>query len=74
MDFFNTSKELKGTKWLKWPGVVNLAPNKEEFAHRCMQQDQAVKEAWEGWDPTEHKCDLTRGYKFHDIDIELVDS
>ena len=44
--------------WLKRPGIVTLVPNREELLRRCGQEDRAMKEAWEGQGPTEHKCDL----------------
>ena len=39
-----------------------MVPNKEEFPRRCMQEDHAVKEAWEGRGPPEGKCNLVRGW------------
>ena len=55
MEFLHMPKKFNG---LKWPGVVTLVPNMEEFPRRCEQEDQVMKEAWEGRGPTEHKCDL----------------
>ena len=49
---------VKGAYWLKWPGIVTLLPNTEEFPCKCKQEGRAVKEVWEGWDPTEWRCDL----------------
>ena len=38
-----------------------MVPNEEEFPCMCKQEDQVVKEAWEGQGPTEWRCDLARG-------------
>jgi hypothetical protein len=38
-----------------------MVPNEEEFPRRCGQEDQAMKEAWKGRGPTEHKYDLAVG-------------
>ena len=51
----------KWTWWLKWPGIVTLVPNQEEFVRRCMLKGWAMKEAWEGRGPSEWRCDLARG-------------
>ena len=39
------SKELNG--------LIDRAPNEEEFPCRCGQEYREVKEAWEGRGPTE---------------------
>ena len=60
MEFFHMPKVLNG---LKWPGIITLVPNREEFPRMCEQEDQTIKESREGWDPDEHKCDLAWGTK-----------
>jgi hypothetical protein len=47
------SSRAKGPSWFKWLGIVTLVPNEEEFTHMCGQENWAMKEAWEGWDPTD---------------------
>jgi hypothetical protein len=29
-------------------GIVTLVPNEQEFSRRCVQEDRAMKKAWEG--------------------------
>ena len=53
---------VKGAQWLKWPGIITLAPNEEEFPCRCEHEEWAMKEAWEGQGPVEWRCDLARDY------------
>jgi hypothetical protein len=38
-----------------------LVPNKEEFPRRCVLENWAVKEMWEGQALTEWRCDLAWG-------------
>ena len=46
--------------------IVTLILNKEKFRRRCRQEDRAVQEVWEGWGPTEHKCDFAQGLRVID--------
>ena len=42
--------------------IITLVPNEAEFSHmREHEEDQAVKEVWEGRGPAEGRCDLARG-------------
>ena len=52
---------LRGNSSYPVRGIVTLVPNEEEFPCRCGQEVQAMKEAWEGWGPTEWRCDLAQG-------------
>jgi hypothetical protein len=45
---------------LFWPGIVTLVPTEEEIPRRCRQEDQAVKEVWEGRRPAEWRCHLAQ--------------
>ena len=38
----------KGAWWLKWPSIVTLVPNREEFPHMCGHENWAMKEVWRG--------------------------
>ena len=44
-----------------------MVPNEENFPRMCGQEDWAVKEAWEGRGPAEHKCDLAQGARHHSL-------
>jgi hypothetical protein len=57
MEFLHIPKKLNGLS----DRVLSLVSNGEEFPHKCEQENQAMKEAWEGRDPTEHICDLAQG-------------
>lgn len=46
-----------------------LVLNVEWFSHMCEEENRSVKEGWEGWEPTEHKCDLAQGLN---IDVGIV--
>ena len=62
----NNQLPTKSHVELKDNSIVTLIPNEEEFPHRCGQEEKwATKEAWEGRDLAEHKCDLTKGLTTH---------
>ena len=41
-------------------GYCHIGSHKEEFPCRCRQENQTLKEVWEGRGPAKHICDLTR--------------
>ena len=45
---FGIMKMMSTLIFVIWPGVVTLVSNEEEFPHKCGQEDQTMKEAWEG--------------------------
>ena len=51
-------KELNG---LKWPDIVTLDPNREEFPRSCGQEDRAAEDGWERRGLAEWRRDLARG-------------
>ena len=52
----------KGSLVAYWVTVYcHIGSNGEELAWRCMLDDRVVKEVWEGWGPTEWRCDVARG-------------
>ena len=61
----------KEAEWLKWPGIVTLISNEEEFPRKCGHEHRAVKE--EGQGPDKWTCDLARGtlYLVIELYVEL---
>ena len=52
-------------------GFCHIGSQQEEFPHMCMQGGQAMKEAWEGRDPTEWRCDLALIWAFEKLEVML---